>query len=81
MNGDHDFRITRVPRRRPSLTLHALANRSGLTYPTVESAETDKDLPSLITLDAIAVAWKRILLSTVWSPDTKMCIRESSDWK
>ena len=56
MNSDYDFRIMRVLRRRLNLTLHALAERSGLTYPTVESIETNKTLPSLKTLDALAGA-------------------------
>ncbi len=56
MNSDYDFRIMRVLRRRLNLTLHVLAERSGLTYPTVESIETNKTLPSLKTLDALAGA-------------------------
>jgi len=56
MNSAYDFRIIRVLRRRLSLTLQALAGRSGLTYPTVESVETNKNLPSLRTLDALAGA-------------------------
>jgi len=56
MNSHYDFRIIRVLRRRLHLTLQALAARSGLTYPTVESIETNKTLPSLKTLDALAGA-------------------------
>ena len=56
MNSAYDFRIIRVLRRRLNLTLQALARRSGLTYPTVESVETNKNLPSLRTLDALAGA-------------------------
>ncbi len=56
MNSKYDFRIIRVLRRRLSLTLQALAGRAGLTYPTVESIETNKTLPSLKTLDALAGA-------------------------
>lgn len=56
MNSAYDFRIMRVLRRRLNLTLHGLAERSGLTYPTVESIETNKTLPSLKTLDALAGA-------------------------
>lgn len=56
MNSAYDFRIIRVLRRRLNLTLQALAGRSGLTYPTVESVETNKTLPSLKTLDALAGA-------------------------
>ena len=56
MNSKYDFRIIRVLRRRLDLTLQALAGRAGLTYPTVESIETNKTLPSLKTLDALAGA-------------------------
>jgi len=56
MNSKYDFRALRVLRRRLGLTLQALASRSGLTYPTVESIETNKTLPSLKTLDALAGA-------------------------
>jgi transcriptional regulator with XRE-family HTH domain len=56
MNSNYDFRIIRVLRRRLSLTLQTLAGRAGLTYPTVESVETNKTLPSLKTLDALAGA-------------------------
>ena len=56
MNSDYDFRIIRVLRRRLGLTLQGLAGRAGVTYPTVESVETNKTMPSLKTLDAIAGA-------------------------
>ncbi len=56
MNSHYDFRIIRVLRRRLSLTLQGLAGRAGLTYPTVESVETNKTMPSLKTLDALAGA-------------------------
>jgi transcriptional regulator with XRE-family HTH domain len=56
MNSNYDFRIIRVLRRRLGLTLQALAGRAGLTYPTVESIETNKTLPSRKTLDALAGA-------------------------
>jgi transcriptional regulator with XRE-family HTH domain len=56
MNSKYDFRIIRVLRRRLGLTLQVLAGRAGLTYPTVESIETNKTLPSLRTLDALAGA-------------------------
>ena len=55
-NSAYDFRIMRILRRRLNLTLQALARQSGLTYPTVESVETNKTLPSLKTLDALAGA-------------------------
>jgi transcriptional regulator with XRE-family HTH domain len=54
MNSVYDFRIMRVLRRQLNLTLHEVARRSGLTYPTVEAVETNKTQPSLRTLDAIA---------------------------
>jgi len=56
MNSTYDFRIMRVLRRQLNLTLQEVARRSGLTYPTVEGVETNKTLPSLKTLDAIAAA-------------------------
>ncbi len=56
MNSQYDFRIIRVLRRRLNLTLQNLAARAGLTYPTVEAVETNKTLPSLKTLDALAGA-------------------------
>jgi transcriptional regulator with XRE-family HTH domain len=56
MNSRYDFRVIRVLRRRLNLTLQALAVRAGLTYPTVESIETNKTLPSLKTLDALSGA-------------------------
>jgi len=56
MYSAYDFRVMRVLRRRLGLTLKEVARRSGLTYPTVESVETNKTLPSLKTLDGIAGA-------------------------
>jgi transcriptional regulator with XRE-family HTH domain len=56
VNSTYDFRIIRVLRRQLGLTLQVLAGRSGLTYPTVESLETNKTMPSLKTLDALAGA-------------------------
>lgn len=56
MNSNYDFRIIRVLRRRLGLTLQGLAGRAGLTYPTVESVEINKTMPSLKTLDALAGA-------------------------
>jgi transcriptional regulator with XRE-family HTH domain len=56
LNSVYDFRIIRVLRRRLNLTLQALAAQAGLTYPTVEALETNKTLPSLKTLDALAGA-------------------------
>lgn len=48
--------MIRVLRHQLGLTLQVLAARSGLTYPTVEAVETNKTLPSLKTLDALAGA-------------------------
>jgi len=56
VNSDYDFRIIRVLRRRLNMTLQGLAGRAGLTYPTVESVETNKTMPSLKTLDSLAGA-------------------------
>ncbi len=56
MYSAYDFRVMRILRRRLNLTLKEVARRSGLTYPTVESVETNKTMPSLKTLDAIAGA-------------------------
>ena len=56
MNSVYDFRMIRVLRRQLNLTLQVLAARSGLTYPTVEAVETNKTIPSLKTLDALAGA-------------------------
>jgi len=56
VNSNYDFRMIRVLRRRLNLTLQALAARAGVTYPTVEAVETNKTMPSLKTLDAIAGA-------------------------
>jgi len=54
MNSVYDFRVMRVLRRQLNLTLHEVARRAALTYPTVEAVETNKTQPSLKTLDAIA---------------------------
>jgi len=56
VNSAYDFRMIRVLRRQLNLTLQVLAARSGLTYPTVEAVETNKTIPSLKTLDALAGA-------------------------
>jgi transcriptional regulator with XRE-family HTH domain len=56
MNSVYDFRVMRVLRRQLNVTLHEVARRSGLTYPTVEGVETNKTQPSLKTLDALAGA-------------------------
>ncbi|MBN1123534.1 MAG: helix-turn-helix domain-containing protein [Sedimentisphaerales bacterium] len=56
MNSDYDFGVVRAIRKRAGLTLQQLAQASGLTYPTVEMIETNKTIPSLKTLDAVAGA-------------------------
>ncbi len=56
MNSKYDFSIINTLRRRLNLTLQKLADNAGLTYPTVETIETNKKIPSLRTLDAIASA-------------------------
>jgi len=56
MNSTYDFSVMRILRRRLGLTLEALAEAAGRTYTTVESVETNKTMPSLKTLDAIAGA-------------------------
>jgi len=54
MFSKYDFRVIRTLRRRQGLTMEQLAQKSGLTYPTVATIETNKSLPSMKTLDALA---------------------------
>ena len=56
MNSKYDFSVIRVLRHKRSMTLNKLAQQSGLTYPTVETVETNKTMPSLKTLDCLAGA-------------------------
>lgn len=56
MNSTYDFSIMNVLRKRLNLTLQKLADEAGLTYPTVETIEANKKMPSLRTLDALAGA-------------------------
>ncbi|MBE0537759.1 MAG: helix-turn-helix domain-containing protein [Phycisphaerae bacterium] len=56
MNSDYDFNVIKALRKRSGLTLQQLAQASELTYPTVEMVETNKTVPSLKTLDALAGA-------------------------
>ncbi len=56
MNSDYDFSVINVLRRKLNLTLQKLAEEAGLTYPTVETIEANKTVPSLRTLDALAGA-------------------------
>ncbi len=53
---DYNFRVVRALRRRLGLTMEQLAQKSGVTYPTVAAIETNKSLPSMKTLDALAGA-------------------------
>lgn len=56
MNSNYDFSVINTLRKKLNLTLQKLAETSGLTYPTVETIETNKKFPSLRTLDALAGA-------------------------
>jgi DNA-binding XRE family transcriptional regulator len=56
MYSKYNFGVVRALRRRLNLTLEELAKKSGLTYPTVASIETNKTLPSMKTLDALGGA-------------------------
>jgi len=53
----YDFGIVRLLRQRNGWTIKDLAERSGLTYPTIEAIEINKSFPSLRTLDQVAVAF------------------------
>lgn len=55
-NNGYDFGVVKALRGRFKLTLEKLAVKSGLTYTTVENIETNKTMPSLKTLDALANA-------------------------
>ena len=78
MNSDYDFRIIRVLRRRLGLTLQGLAGRAGLTYPTVESVETNKTMPSLKTLDAIAGALQISTCDLLWLSQRRLVQRRKA---
>jgi transcriptional regulator with XRE-family HTH domain len=54
MNSKYNFSVVRVLRNCLKLTLKELAEKSGVTYTTLETVETNKATPSLKTLDAIA---------------------------
>jgi len=56
INTKYDFGIVKTLRGKFKLTLEKLAEKSGLTYTTVENIETNKTMPSLKTLDALASA-------------------------
>jgi len=52
----YDFSIIRSLRKKQNLTIAQLAEKSGLTYPTLVAIETNKSVPSLSSLDQIAAA-------------------------
>ena len=54
MNSRYNFKFVRILRNSLGLTLKELAKKSGLTYTTIENIETNKAMPSLKTLDALA---------------------------
>lgn len=54
MHEKYDFSVIRMLRHRHQLTIKQLAAKCGLTYPTVESIETNKNFPTLKTIDALA---------------------------
>ncbi len=56
MNSNYDFSVINTLRKKLNFTLQKLADSAGLTYPTVETIETNKKIPSLRTLDALAGA-------------------------
>ena len=54
MINKYNFGVVRTLRKRVGLTMEQLAQESGLTYPTVAAIETNKSLPSMKSLDALA---------------------------
>ncbi|MBI9015993.1 MAG: helix-turn-helix domain-containing protein [Phycisphaerae bacterium] len=56
MFSKYNFKVIRTLRRRLGMTMEQLAQKSGVTYPTVAAVETNKSLPSMKTLDALAGA-------------------------
>ncbi len=56
MFNEYDFSVIRSLRRSIGWTMEELAEKSGVTYPTVAAVETNKSLPSMKTLDALAGA-------------------------
>ena len=54
MREKYDFSVIRMLRHRYKMTIKELAEKCGLTYPTVESIETNKTFPTLKTIDALA---------------------------
>ena len=56
MHRKYDFSIVRMLRQRNKWTIKELSEKCGLTYPTVESIETNKTFPTLKTIDLLASA-------------------------
>jgi len=52
----YDFGAIRSLRKKRKLTLVQLAEKSGVSYPTLISIERNRSVPSLVTLDQIAAA-------------------------
>jgi len=78
MNSTYNFKVMRALRRRLGLTLEQLARISGLTYTTVESVETNKTMPSLKTLDAIAGALQISTSSLIGMAERKLVQRRKA---
>ena len=57
MQEKYDFSVIRMLRHRSKMTIKELAAKCGLTYPTVESIETNKTFPTLKTIDVLAGAF------------------------
>ncbi len=57
MREKYDFSVIRMLRKRQRMTIKQLAAKCGLTYPTVESIETNKTFPTLKTIDVLAGAF------------------------
>lgn len=56
MFNEYNFSVIRALRRSMGWTMEELADKSGVTYPTVAAVETNKSLPSMKTLDALSGA-------------------------
>ena len=56
MFNEYNFSVIRALRRSVGWTMEELAEKSGVTYPTVAAVETNKSLPSMKTLDALSGA-------------------------
>lgn len=51
---EYDFGVIRLLRKKKNFTILELAEKSGLTFPTIVSIENNKSVPSLNSLDQIA---------------------------